>query len=36
MIRNNEDFPEPFEPITPIFAPGRRKVDALEHFTVSG
>jgi len=22
MIRNNEDFPEPFEPITPIFAPG--------------
>ena len=22
MIRSSEDFPEPLEPMTPIFAPG--------------
>jgi hypothetical protein len=25
MIRSNEDFPDPFGPITPIFAPGRNE-----------
>ena len=36
MIWSSVDLPEPFEPITPIFAPGiEGEVDVLEHLLLA-